>query len=104
MAGLFVGILAVLPQLWLIARADGRIEALTSHYIAAMAISRLLSGSFMWHARFDITCAPWVEGYNHAPWAILGAHVLHIFLLADFGFVYIRSMITAGIQARLDLE
>ena len=25
-------------------------------------------GIFMWHARFDITCEPWVEGYNHAIW------------------------------------
>ena len=23
----------------------------------------------MWHARFDITCDPWVPGYNHAIWA-----------------------------------
>ena len=26
-------------------------------------------GIFMWHARFDITCEPLVEGYNHAIWA-----------------------------------
>jgi len=51
MTGLFVGIVAVLPQLWLITRTGGRVEALTSHHIAAMALSRILSGIFMWHAR-----------------------------------------------------
>merc|ERR550539_245488 len=86
MAGLFIGILAVLPQLWLVSRADGRIEALTSHYIAAMALSRLMSGTFMWHARFDITCHQWVEGFEHAVWAILAAHLLHLLLLTDFAY------------------
>ena len=28
------------------------------HYIAMLAFSRALSGIFMWHARFDITCVP----------------------------------------------
>jgi len=104
LAGLFLGVLAVLPQLWLITRSGGKVEALTSHYIAMMAVGRLLSGIFMWHARSDITCAPWVTGVNHAVWAILGAHALHLFLLADFGFIYVRTMITLGIQARLELE
>ena len=44
----------------------GRCKALTSHYIAVMAVSRMLSGTFMWHARFDITCEPWVGSYDHA--------------------------------------
>merc|ERR1719276_654566 len=98
MAGLFMGILAVLPQLWMISRGSGRVEALTSHYIAAMAVSRLLSGAFMWHARFDITCVQWVEGYNHAVWAILGAHALHLVFLADFAYYYIRSVLRTGLS------
>lgn len=97
MAGLFMGILAVLPQLWLVSRADGRVEALTSHYIAAMAISRLLSGSFMWHARFDITCEFWVQDFNHAVWAILGAHLLHMLLLTDFAYYYVKGVAKQGL-------
>jgi len=96
MAGLFISAVAVLPQLWLTARTGGRMEALTSHYIAVLAISRALSGTFMWHARADITCSPWVEGYNHAIWAILGAHALHLILLGDFAFYYARSLMQHG--------
>jgi len=99
MAGLFLGIVAVLPQLWLVARAKGRIEALTSHYIATMAVSRLLSGSFMWHARFDLTCQPWVEGFNHAVWAILGAHILHLLLLGDFAYYYVKCIVQQGLAS-----
>lgn len=97
MAGLFVSTVAVLPQLWLITRSHSRCEALTSHYIAAMALSRILSGTFMWHARHDITCEPWVEGFNHAIWAILGAHALHLILLADFAFYYVKAVMKSGL-------
>eukprot|EP00408_Alexandrium_pacificum_P061321 CAMPEP_0171169900 /NCGR_PEP_ID=MMETSP0790-20130122/8444_1 /TAXON_ID=2925 /ORGANISM="Alexandrium catenella, Strain OF101" /LENGTH=282 /DNA_ID=CAMNT_0011634745 /DNA_START=115 /DNA_END=963 /DNA_ORIENTATION=+ len=103
MAGLFVSVVAVLPQLWLITRSHGRCDALTSHYIAAMAVSRLLSGTFMWHARHDITCDFWVEGWNHAIWAILGAHALHLLFLADFAYYYIKAVLQDGLNCRLQL-
>jgi hypothetical protein len=103
MAGLFVSVVAVMPQLWLIARTGGHVEALTSHYIAAMALGRALSGIFMWHARFDITCVPWMEGVNHAPWAILTAHALHLVLLGDFAYYYVKSIATKGLGCSLEL-
>mmetsp|Transcript_101646 Transcript_101646/g.141197 ORF Transcript_101646/g.141197 Transcript_101646/m.141197 type:complete len:282 (-) Transcript_101646:93-938(-) len=103
MAGLFISAVAVLPQLWLISKTGGKVEPLTSHYIAAMAISRALSGVFMWHARFDITCDPWVGGFNHAIWVILGAHALHMLLLGDFGYYYIKTVMKGGLTAQLDL-
>merc|ERR1740117_337546 len=83
MASVFVSAVAALPQLWLITRTGGCIEALTSHHIAAMAVSTALSGIFMWHARNDITCNAWITGLNHASWAILASHLLHMLLLGD---------------------
>eukprot|EP00439_Symbiodinium_sp_Y106_P029092 s1244_g3.t1 len=58
---------------------------------------------FMWHARFDITCDPWVGGFNHAIWVILGAHALHMLLLGDFGYYYIKTVMKGGLTAQLDL-
>mmetsp|Transcript_95545 Transcript_95545/g.265342 ORF Transcript_95545/g.265342 Transcript_95545/m.265342 type:complete len:291 (+) Transcript_95545:84-956(+) len=104
MAGLFVGVLAVIPQFWLISRTSGSIEALTSHFIAMMAMSRVLSGIFMWHVREDLTCAPWVGSFNHAVWGILGAHVLHLLLLADFVYYYAKSVATSGLAARVEVS
>merc|ERR1719359_2209034 len=94
MAGVFLSAVAVLPQLWLITRTGGRVEALTSHHIAAMAASRALAGIFMWHARSDITCVPIVSDFNHAIWAILGAHLLHMVLLGDFAYYYLKAVLT----------
>jgi len=104
MASLFMSTVAVLPQMWLITRSGGKIEALTSHHIAAMAASRALSGIFMWHARRDITCIPWVTGWNHAIWAILGAHLLHMILLSDFAYIYIKAVMTRGLDARIEMD
>jgi hypothetical protein len=103
LACLFISAVAVLPQLWLMTRSGDRIEASTSHYIAAMAASRALSGIFMWHAQNDITCNPWVTGFNHAIWAILGAHFLHLVLLGDFGYYYVKALIKQGLNCKLEL-
>lgn len=103
MAGLFISTVAVLPQLWLITRTGGRVEALTSHHIAAMAASRALSGIFMWHARGDITCIPWLGSWNHAIWAILGSHLLHMVLLSDFAYIYVKAVIARGLDTRLEI-
>jgi len=103
MASVFVSAVAALPQLWLITRTGGCIEALTSHHIAAMAVSTALSGMFMWHARADITCTPWLGGFNHAIWAILGAHLLHMILLGDFAYHYIRAVAARGLNCRIEI-
>jgi ER lumen protein retaining receptor len=101
MSSLFISAIAVMPQLWLISKTGGKVEPLTAHYIAAMAVSRALSGTFMWHARHDITCNEWVTGYNHAPWVILGAHALHLLLLCDFGYYYVKSVMKSGLSAEI---
>eukprot|EP00933_Yihiella_yeosuensis_P047904 TRINITY_DN4389_c0_g1_i13.p1 TRINITY_DN4389_c0_g1~~TRINITY_DN4389_c0_g1_i13.p1 ORF type:complete len:288 (-),score=53.17 TRINITY_DN4389_c0_g1_i13:124-987(-) len=103
MTGLFLSVFSVLPQLYLIHRTGGKIKACTGHYIAILAISRLLSGTFMWHARFDVTCAPWVEGVEHAIWAILGAHALHLVMLADFGYYYIKAISQQGLNFEIEI-
>ena len=92
------GVVAVLPQLWLITRTGGCVDALTSHYIAALALSRVLSGLFMWAARDAIGCVPWFGSFNHALYAILGVHALHLLLLGDFMCYYVL----AAAQGRLD--
>jgi hypothetical protein len=104
MAGLFVGVVSVLPQLWLVSKTGGMMQACTSHWIAMMAVSRMMSGVFMWHARFDVTCSPWVEGVNHAVWAILAAHLAHLVLLGDFAACYLRAVGTQGLGCSLDLR
>lgn len=95
MTGLFVSVVAVLPQYWMIAKSSGQVQVLTAHYIAACALDRMLSGMFMWYVRSYITCAPWIAGFEHAICAILFAHLIHLALLSDFLFYYVREVLKA---------
>lgn len=103
MCGLFTGALAVLPQLWLMTRNKTKVPAMTCHFVAVMAFSRILSGTYMWHAHDEITCEPWIQGFNHAGWSILAAHAVHLVLLGDFGYFYIKNLATRGLRSSLEL-
>jgi hypothetical protein len=104
MAGLFTSVVAVLPQFWLIVKSSGQAGALTGHYIASMALSRCLGGSFAWMAWEHLSCEPYIGEFMHARWAIGGAYVLHAVLLGDFAYTYFRSMAKNGICGPLDLS
>jgi len=93
LAGLFISVVAVLPVYWLIMKSSGQAHVLTAHFIAASAVDRILSGTFMWHSRAWITCLPWVGTFEHCIVAILAAHVVHLVLLSDFAFYYLRGML-----------
>jgi len=101
MTGLLISTVAVLPQLWLVTKTGGYAEALTGHYIAAMAVSRVFSGMFMWHARNDVICIPWIAGFNHSFWTILAAHFLQMLLVGDFAYYYLKAVLTSGLNTRI---
>jgi len=93
LAGLFVSVLVVLPQYWLIVKSEGQVQTLTAHYIAATAVDRFLSGFFMWHSRDWITCKPWIGQFEHTVYTILFTHFIHMILLSDFGYFYLKKII-----------
>jgi hypothetical protein len=102
MCSLFIGTVAVVPQLWVMTRSHVSVPALTCHFVSVMAFSRLLSAAYMWHAHNEITCEPWIGKFNHAGFAILAAHLLHLVLLGDFAFYYVKNLATCGLSAPLD--
>jgi len=103
MWGLFVGTVAVVPQLWLMTHRGGSTPALASHFIAVMAFSRMLSGAYMWHAHSEITCTPWIGLLNHAGFATMAAHAVNLLLLADFAYFYLKNLAGAGLRSPLNL-
>jgi len=103
MCGLFVSAVAVLPQLWMMTHSHAGVPALTSHFVAVMAFSRILSGAYMWHAHTEITCEPWIGDFQHAGYAVLAGHAVHLILLGDFAYFYAKNLATSGLQAPLEL-
>jgi len=100
MGGLFVGALAMIPQLWLMTRNSANVPAVMSHFVAAMAASCLLSGKYMWHAHDEITSDA-IKHFNHAGDAILVSHAVHLMLLG----MLLGGLATQGLRSpRSDRE
>merc|ERR1719258_762804 len=84
----------MLPQLAMMSKIRGEIEALTSHFVGATALSRAVTLIFWYHGFAEL--APLDGSFNLAGWAILAAHVLQVLLLCDFLFYYIRAVVKTG--------
>jgi len=91
MTGLFCGSLAVLPQFWMVSSKNldksprsAHAEIVASHAVAAMCMGHVSSAIYMWYARSDVACEEWIEGFNHAIWAILAAHAVPLLVVCDF--------------------
>merc|ERR1719473_156076 len=83
---MYLDTIAMLPQLWLLVRKGGGVEALTSHYVALIFFSRFLTFSF-WYTGFP-ELAPEDGGFNKMGWLLCGCHALQVLLSIDFMYHY----------------
>lgn len=87
---MYIDTIAMLPQLYLMMKKGGEVEALTSHFVACLFASRACSFAFWFYGYVEI--AP--EGHhNAAGLAIILAHSLQLLLCADFMYYYVRSVV-----------
>merc|ERR1719197_717979 len=91
---LYIDVVAMLPQLAMMSKIKGEIEALTSHFVGATALSRAVTLIFWYHGFEEL--APLDGSFNMSGWAILAAHVLQVLFLCDFLFYYIRAVVKTG--------
>lgn len=101
-AALYIDVVAMMPQLSMLARIGGEVEALTSHFAGATALSKLVSLVFWYHGYAEL--APLDGSFNLAGWAIITAHVVQVLLLVDFLFYYIKACVKSGCHPHLDLS
>merc|ERR1719258_993201 len=104
MCSVFASAISVLPQVWMLAHRRGKCPALTSHFVAVTALARVLSGAYMWHAYPEIEADPFFGNVKYAGYAVIVAHVVHLLLLGDFAFYYVKNVAVAGLSADLDLS
>jgi len=83
---LYIDAVTMVPQLWMISKAGGKVKGLTAHYIAATLLSNLLSGIFWFLA--GPTLAVDNSSLSIASLAVNGAHAVQLLLLLDFGYFY----------------
>jgi len=82
---LYVDAIAMVPQLWMISKAGGKVQGFTAHYIAATMLSNILCGLFWFFAVPELRERNLV---NVCGLAINGAHMVQLLLLLDFAYFY----------------
>lgn len=89
-SSLYVDVVSTLPQLWMMGRLGGKVDALSAHYVALIALSRAVDMIF-WYYGFE-ELAPEDGAFNLAGWTVLGAHFVQLLLMWDFIYCYCRSI------------
>jgi len=87
---MYLDTISMLPQLWLMMKKGGEVEALTSHFVACLFVSRACSFAFWFYGYVEI--APKSQ-HNTAGLMIILAHSLQLLLCADFMYYYVKSLI-----------
>merc|ERR1719421_2755261 len=94
---LYIDAVCMVPQLWMISKAGGRVSGFSAHYLAATLLSNFLSGLFWFHASPEL--AEKGSKINVTGLAINGAHVVQILLLLDVGFLYVKECLQGKCSA-----
>jgi len=95
---MYVDMIAMMPQLWMLVYKGGHVEALTSHYVAAMFFSRFLTFSF-WYTGFP-ELQPADGSFNKMGWLLCGCHFISLLLSADFMYHYALGCKQMGCQLK----
>lgn len=92
---LYLDCLALIPQVVMMARSGGKVEAPVSHFVAATAMSRVVDLSF-WYYDFDLGAQGYIRGFNYSGWLIVLWHVINLVIVADFMYYYIKARLTGN--------
>jgi len=95
-SALYVDAVAMVPQLWMMSKVGRDVEALTGHYVAAVAASRVCHFIFWYYGFSEL--APLDGGLNLAGWTIVGMQVLQLVLLADFMYCYLKAWLFSRVE------
>jgi hypothetical protein len=75
--------IAMLPQLWMLAKIGGEVDGMTSHFVVALAFSRLCGFAFWFYGYRELMRVSAVAAYQ-----LLFAHGMQVFLSLDFVYYY----------------
>merc|ERR1719181_1852671 len=76
--------IAMLPQLWMLAKIGGEVDGMTSHFVVALAFSRLCGFAFWVYGYVEVARVSKVAGYQ-----LLAAHGMQVLLSLDFVYYYL---------------
>jgi hypothetical protein len=80
--------IAMLPQLWMLAKIGGEVDGMTSHFVVSLAFSRVCAFAFWSQGYTELFRVSKVAGYQ-----LLFAHGMQVFLSLDFVYYYIKARV-----------
>merc|ERR1719321_1220438 len=82
---LYMDVLALMPQVVMMSRSGGKIEAPIAHFVAATFLSRMedLWDSLMYHQDSQS------DAFSY--WMVIFVQVIHLLLVADFMYYYMKA-------------
>lgn len=86
---LYLETFSMVPQLFMMTRIGGEVEALTSHYVASVAVSKFFACVFWFFSFKELAPA---KGFNFAGWAVMAAFGGQLLMFADFIYHYVSSI------------
>jgi len=84
--------IAMLPQLWMLVKKGGEVEALTSNYVAALFATACFKMAFWFYGHEEIGDEENPSMYHMvARYWVAGAHMMQVILSADFMIHYFKG-------------
>jgi len=99
---LYLDVCSLLPQIVMMAKSSGKIEAPIAHFVAATAFRWVIDLCF-WYFDFDLGPQGYYKGINLSGWLIVSFHILSLCLVADFMYYYLKAR-CAGSRLSDDLD
>jgi len=95
--GFYIDVVALMPQVVMMARGGGSVEAPISHFVAATTLSRCVD-LWWWSEGEGIDLGPqgYVFGVNYSGWLIVLVHLLSFMLVADFMYYYTKARLAGS--------
>lgn len=81
---LYLDVAALMPQVFMMARGGGTVKAPIAHFVAATFLSRF-------EDMYDLSYVPVLEGERISLYAVVCLHALHLLLIMDFMFYYMKA-------------
>lgn len=94
-AYLHLDVMALMPQVAMMAHGNGKVEAPVSHFVAATALSRVVDLWF-WYYDFDLGPQGYFHGFNYSGWLIVFWHFVNLAIVADFMYYYMKARLSGS--------
>merc|ERR1719487_2831593 len=92
---LYLDVCSLLPQVVMMAKSGGKVEAPIAHFVAATAL-RWVIDLWFWYFDFDLGPQGWYKGINLSGWLIVFFHIVSLCLVADFMYYYIKARLSGS--------